>query len=462
MAMAGISMLVAYGPAELPRLHEVSVDGTVVAFAVALSLVAGVLLGLLPMLRFGRRSFAALLRDGGRGSTRGRDRHRVRQLLIVGQVAMALVLLVGSGLMLQSVARLYAVDPGFRIEGLLTAGVSLGDQPDRARAVAFYHSALDEVAGLPGVLSVGASNRLPIYPDGMSGSSIEIESRPRPDHEIPPVAMYQAVTAGYFETLGMPLLEGRAPARDDAERGRTVVWVNETFARQFLDNRAVGERIQIGGTTLEIAGVVGDVRFDLREDVRPTAYLPLHTPAVALDVMHVVIRTTASRASLAPALRAAVGRVDPSVPLTTARTLEDVVASSLARMSFTMTLLGIAASLALVLGVVGLYGVIRYIVSQRTSEIGVRLALGAQPRDVRTMVLRQGVAVALVGVIVGLVAAAMSTRIMASLLFGVSARDPVTFGAVALVLTAVSALATYVPARRAAGIDPLEALREEG
>jgi predicted permease len=329
--------------------------------------------------------------------------------------------------------------------------------------VTFYHRVLDEMAGVPGVAAAGAATSLPVAPTAMSGSSFEIRSRPRPDNEIPAFTMYTAVTAGFFETLGVPLLGGRAPARTDADQGRPVAWVNTTFARQFLADRAIGEWIKIQDTWLEIVGVVGDVRtFGLREDVRPMVYLPLSNTAVALDVMHPVIRTDGAPASLATALRAAVDRVDASVPLTTAQTMKEIIAASQGQASFTMTLLAIAAGVALVLGLVGLYGVISYIVTQRTAEIGVRLALGAEPVMVRVMVLRQGVTVALAGVIVGLVAAWASTRLMASLLFEVSARDPTTFATVALALTVVSALATYLPARRAAGIDPLEALREQG
>jgi putative ABC transport system permease protein len=467
MAAAGIRVLVAHGPAELPRLHEVSVDGAVLLFTAALILLSGLVLGAVPVLSSGRRSLTTLLRDGGRGNTSGRDPHRVRRLLIVGQVAAALVLLVASGLILRSVVRLYSVNPGFSSKGLLTAGVSLGTGANRVRASMFYQRVLDEVGAIPGVVSVGATTSLPIEANNLNGSNFAVQSRPRADDAIPPVAMYNAVTAGYFETLMMPLVAGRTPVRADAEQGRPVAWVNETFARRFLDNHAVGERIQIGEdkTWLEIVGVVGDVRtFGLREDIRPMVYLPLNTsvPAVKLDVVHIVARTRGEPASLVSALRAAVTRVNPSVPLTAARTMDEIVASSLARLSFTLTLLVIAAAVALVLGVVGLYGVISYIVTRRTSEIGVRLALGAQPGDVRAMILRQGLSVALVGVAVGLIAASALANLLASLLFEISARDPVTFGAVALVVTSVSALASYVPARRAAGIDPARALREEG
>ncbi len=463
MAGRATRLLVAYGPAQLPRLHEVRMDTTVFAFALVLSVLSALVLGVLPTLGITRRSLAALVREGGRGSTAGRRRHRVRQLLIVAQVAMALVLLVGSGLLLRSAARLNAVDPGFRVEGLLTAGVSLGAQSDRARAVVFYHRVLDEMAKVPGVAAVGAASSLPIEPGSLNGYGFAIRSRPRPDSEIPPSTMVTAVTAGYFETLGVPLLDGRAPERSDADQGRPVAWVNKAFARRFLDDRAIGEGLEIQDRWLEIVGIVGDLpTFGLREDIRPMVYVPLGDRAVGLDVVQAVVRTGGAPGSLVTGLRQAVDRVDASVPLTAARTMSDIIAGSLAQASFTMLLLAIAAGVALVLGVVGLYGVISYIVTQRTAEIGVRLALGAEPARVRAMVLRQGVTVALAGVVVGLVAASAATRLMASLLFEVSARDPVTFATAAAALIAVSALATYVPARRAAGIDPLNALRDQG
>jgi putative ABC transport system permease protein len=460
IAAGGTRLLVAYGPAQLPRLHEVRMDVTVVLVAIALTVSSAVALGMLPMLKFARRSFAMVIREPGRAVTAGRDRHRVRKLLIAAQVAMAVVLLVGSGLMLRSAARLRAVDPGFRADGLLVAGVSLGAERDRARAVAFYHQALDELARVPGVASVGGATSLPISATGLNGANFALKSRPASGQTVPPFTMYVAVTAGFFETLGVPLVEGRLPDRMDSERGRAVAWVNSAFARQFLDGRAVGESIQIQDTWLEIAGVVGDVRtMGLREDPRPMVYVTPGTASVGLDILLAVIRTDAAPAALAPALRAAVDRVDASVPLTTTRTMNDIVAASVAQASFTLALLAIAAGIALVLGVVGLYGAISYIVADRAAEIGIRVALGASPAAVRAMVLRQGVGVALAGVVVGLAVSSLTTRLMASLLFEIPARDPATFAAVAVTLLVVSAVATWLPARRAAGIDPLHALR---
>ena len=289
---------------------------------------------------------------------------------------MALVLMIGSGLLLRTAARLYRVHPGLVIENLLTAGVSVGAR-DRERAVVSYHRILDEVAGLPGVTSVGAANILPFEATRMSGSSVGLRSHSPAHTDIRPIARYKAVTTGYFETLRMPILEGRAPVRADAGHNRPVAWVNETFVRELLAERTLGERLTVEGRALEIVGVVGDVReFGLREEVRPTAYLPPGViPSVGHGIMYVVARTATAVAPSASAIRAAVDRADPSVPMTTVRTMDQIVGASLAPMRFTMTLLVIAATVALLLAIIGLYAVTRYIVSQGTR--GVRLALGA-------------------------------------------------------------------------------------
>jgi putative ABC transport system permease protein len=330
----------------------------------------------------------------------------------------------------------------------------------------FYQRVVETIAALPGVTSVGAGTSLPIAATRMNGSSFDVQSRPRADDQIKPVTMYHAVMTGYFETLGIRLIEGRLPERADADPSRRVAWVNQTFARSFLDGRAIGERIRIGDdqTWLDIVGVVGDVRtFGLREEIRPMTYLPLGTsvPNVDLGVMQIVVATTGDPASLAPLLRPALDRVDRSMPLTTTRTMSEVVSSSLAQMSLTITLVTLAALIALALGAVGLYGVISYVVSQRTAEIGVRMALGARPSDVRALVLRQGLSVVVAGMAVGLVVAAAASQVLTSLLFEVSARDPVTFAGVAALLLAVSTAAIYPPVQRAVAIDPVRAFRED-
>lgn len=467
LAWAGVGLLVANGPADLPRLREVGIDGRVLGFALLLSVIASLLLALVPLARYAGVSFASLLREGGRGNTAGRERHRARKALITAQVALALVLLVGSGLMLRSVARLRSVDPGFDVDGVLTAAVSLGGA-ERARAIGFYQRVLDEIGTIPGVVTAGAANSIPLSPRGYNGSNFTIESQPPAEGALPPVAMYAVVTPGFLEAIGVPLEAGRAPERRDHEGGAPVIWVNHTFATQFLGgtSSALGQRVRFGGDTVfaEIVGVVGDVRtFGLREEIRPMAYMPMTTAneTVSMEVMTFAIRTERDPATLIGAVRQAVQRVDPTVPVASARSMEEVLAASLAETAFTTTLLAIAALVALLLGVIGLYGVVSYVVGQRTQEIGVRMALGARPGDVRSMVLRDGISVTVLGVGLGLVGAAAASRLLETLLFGVSSRDPITFAGVALLLTVVSIFATWLPARRAAAVDPLVALRSE-
>lgn len=465
LAAIGVRLLVASEAAQLPRLHEVTVDGVTLVFAAALSLFAALVFGALPLPRFLRAWTGSVLRDG-RGDTGSRERHRARNALIVGQVALALVLLTSSGLMVRSLQRLSAVDPGFRTDNVLTVGVSLGDRAGRQEAALFYQRVVDEVASLHGVRTAGASNSLPISVVSINGSSFEVESRPRAEDAVEPVVMYTAATPGFFEALGIPIVRGRTIERRDHETSSPVVWVNETFARRFLGDEPLGERIRISvdSTWLQVAGVVGDVRtFGLDEDVRSMAYLPMTTTVngVNLSSMMLALHTTGDPSALAPAVRHAIERVAPEIPLTTMRTMKSIVDRSLAERSFTMTVLAIAALVALLLGAVGLYGVISYVASQRTREIGLRIALGALPSQVRARFVRQGLGVVAAGLVIGLAAALALTRLLGALLFEVSATDPLSFIVAIAVLTAVSLLAMYLPARRASSIDPQEALRTE-
>lgn len=464
LAAFGVRALIAAAPAELPRIQEVSVDASVLLFAFVLSVVAGLLFGLLPLPQQLRAPLQQLVRDG-RGSA-GRDRQRMRKTLIVAQIALALVLLTGSMLMLRSFERLRNVDPGVNPDGVLTLGVSVGDGVGRLQAAQLYQRMTGEAAALPGVTSAGVVNALPLDPEGMNGGSFELESRPRAEDEIPQVAFYSAISAGYFEAIGTTLLQGRSIERADTEERRSVVWVSESFARDFLDGKALGERVRFDSVSgwMEIVGVVRDVRtFGLREPIRPMVYVPMTEPIGTMQVasMTLVLRTTGDPASLAPAARAAVQRTEPNVPITTARTMAAVVRESMADTAFTTTVLMIAAVVALLLGAIGLYGVIGYVVTQRTQEIGVRIAIGARPEQVRTMVLREGLVLALVGIVIGTAAAAALTRGLESVLYEVNRLDPLTFVVVPLVLLLTSALAAWVPARRAAAIAPLEALRSE-
>ncbi|HEU5208579.1 MAG TPA: ABC transporter permease [Longimicrobiales bacterium] len=464
LAAFGVRALIAAAPAELPRIQEVSVDASVLLFALVLSVVAGLLFGLLPLPQQLRAPLQQLVRDG-RGSA-GRDRQRMRKTLIVAQIALALVLLTGSMLMLRSFERLRNVDPGVNPDGVLTLGVSVGDGVDRLQAAQLYQRMTAEAAALPGVTSAGVVNALPLDPEGMNGGSFELESRPRAEDEIPQVAFYSAISAGYFEAIGTTLLQGRSIERADTEERRSVVWVSESFARDFLDGKALGERVRFDSVSdwMEIVGVVRDVRtFGLREPIRPMVYVPMTEPIGTMQVasMTLVLRTTGDPAALAPAARAAVQRAEPNVPITTARTMAAVIRESMADTAFTTTILMIAAVVALLLGAIGLYGVIGYVVTQRTQEIGVRIAIGARPEQVRTMVLREGLVLALIGIVIGTAAAAALTRGLERVLYEVNRLDPLTFVVVPLVLLLTSALAAWVPARRAAAIAPLEALRSE-
>jgi putative ABC transport system permease protein len=371
------------------------------------------------------------------------------------------VLLVGAGLLLKSVTRLAAVDPGFEADGLVTVGVSLGRGVTRGDAIARYRRLFDELARVPGVSAIGAAGALPLGATGLTGSSFEIRSRPAGANGASLSTMYTPVMPGYFETLGVPLVEGRLPMSSDTDQRREVAWVNKAFAREFLPADAVGASIRLREEWLEIVGVVGDLRMSgFAEEAQPMVYVPLTNPAARFEMMYAVIRTPGSPAALSSLLRAAAARVDGSVPVTI-RTAEDIVSVSLAQATFTVMLVTIAAGLGLLLGIVGLYGAISYIAAQRTAEIGMRLALGATPTAVCAMVLRQGLTVSLGGIIVGLAAAWSLARFVASLLFEVSAYDPGTYGAVVFLVLAVTMLATYVPARKAAGIDPVQALRED-
>lgn len=467
VAWVGVDMLVTRGPQDLPRLHEIAVDGTTLSFAAGLSLLAALLFGSLPLARFARGTMAALLRDGGRANTHGRERHRTRNGLVAAQLALALVLLVGSGLMSRSFQALRSVDVGVDPTDLLTVGMSLGEGVANAEAARFYQQVADEVAALPGVVSVGLSTFVPVGGGSSNGGSFFIESKPRDDAALPPVAMYKPIGADYLEATGQKLVAGRALTRADWEGGAPVVLVNQTFADTHLDGDPIGQGIKWDRDAefARVVGVVADAReVNLRDDPGPWAYLPMVVGEWGypeLDRASLFVRTRPGIAVPDGAIRDIVTRLDPSVPLTAVRTMDDVMAEELAATSFTMILLGIASGLALFLGSIGLFGVISYVVSQRTREIGVRVALGAQGGDIRGMVLLQSAKVAAVGVTLGLVGAAALTRLLGSVLYGISALDPFSFALAPTVLLVVAFTATWIPARRASKVDPMEALRSE-
>ena len=472
LASGGVRLLLSVG--DLPRSSEVSVDTSSLLLAALLSVVAGLAFGAIPMTRYAGSRFAGILRDGSRGNTGGRERHRARNLLVAAQLALGLVLLVGSGLMLRSFAHLRALDLGIEPDGVLTMGLNLNQGADPEAAARYFQDAADRVAALPGVAMVGITTNLPLASGGSNGGSFYIQSKPRAEDALPPVAMFRAVGPSYFASLGIPVLDGRDVERRDWEEARPVVWVNKEFETTYLDGDAIGEHIKWSGADgdedgwAEVVGVVGDVReFGLKdEDLRPNAYLPLRvTEAANIEIESAFLTIKAASGveptSLLAGARAAVRELDAQVPITATRTMEEIVAEAMESTSITMTILGVATAMALFLGAIGLAGVISYVVGQRTREIGVRVALGARSTDVSGMVMRQSMVVTGAGAVLGLVGALGLTRLMEAVLFEVSATDPATFVIAPVVLVSVSLLATWLPARRAARVNPMEALRAE-
>ena len=459
-------------------MNEIGIDSTVLLFTFGISIFSGVLFGLFPLFKYGRMSLTAALKEGGRGGSEGRERHRARSFLVVVQIALALVLLVGSGLMIRSFQAMRKVNPGFvNPEDVLTIRLSIPsaevEKPEQV--VSMHRQIMERVAAIPGVDSIGLSSSVTM--DGWdSNDPIWVEDFPLPEGQLPPIRRYKWIGENYFETVGNPVLAGRALTWNDVETRAHVVVVTENLAREYWGEpaKAIGKRVRQSfdktpGPWREIVGVVGN-EHDNGVSEKPTAivYWPMLVEnfwtqeVFAQRSMVYAIRTRRlGTTTFLDEVRAAVWSVNPNLPLANVRTLEEILENSMARTSFTLVMLAIAAGVALVLGAVGIYGVISYSVSQRTREIGVRMALGAARRDVNRLVLQEGVPLILMGLALGLVAALGLTRLMAALLFGVSPIDPVTFASVSLTLAAIALLASYLPARRAAGMDPTEALRWE-
>lgn len=475
VAWGGVEALLRWGPQDLPRMHEIGITLPVLAFAGAVSVASGLLLGAIPMVRYAGRGFSLMLRDGNRTSTDGRGRHRARNVLVVSQLALALVLLVGSGLMFRSLLAIRAVDLGFETENRLVVGMSVGQNVETLAAAQFYGGVIERVKALPGVVSAGFSSGVPLHRNNWSGGSFEVEGEERPENAPPRVMFYQPISAGYPDALGHRLVEGRAMSPREWQSGARVAWVN-TYARDvLLDGRALGKRITWGASDdederiyAEIVGVYDNWKAsDVTDEEGGIAFVPMVVPGwdyPELTSGELVVHTAdgMSATSLVPAVRGIVADLDPSVPITQTLTMDEVVSRSLADRSITLVMLAIATGVAVFLGTIGLFGVISYVVGQRRREIGVRIALGAEAGTVSGLVVRQGIGVVVVGIAVGLVGAFFLTRVLDSVLYtGVSPTDPLTFGGASLLLLAVSLLATWLPARRAARIDPIEALRAE-
>ena len=475
LAYAALKLLVSIGPANLPRLESISIDPAVLLFTLAISLVAGLLFGLIPVFKYAGPRLNAALRQGGRNSSDGRERHRARSVLVVVQVALALVLLIGSGLMIRTVRALKQVPPGFtQPEQILTLHVSIPDAevPKPEQAARTYNNILEKVAAIPGVTAVGLTNSITM--DGNTDNDpIFAADKSYADGQVPAMRRHKFISPGFFKAMGNPLLAGRDLTWTDIYETRRVVLVSESLARELWRDpaAALGKQVRENPKApwREVVGVVGNERDD-GADHKATAivYWPMMLrdfwgqPLIVQRGQAFAIRSTRTgSASLLNEVRRAVWSVNPDLPIAGVRTMQEVYDRSMARTAFTLVMLSIAAGMALLLGIVGIYGVISYAVSQRTREIGIRIALGAPPQSVRQMFVREGLLMTAIGVVCGLAAAAGLTRLMKALLFEVSPLDPATYCAVSLVLAAAALLASYIPARRATTIEPVEALRVE-
>ncbi|MGD8319764.1 MAG: ABC transporter permease [Gemmatimonadota bacterium] len=471
IAWVGVKGLLALNPVSIPRVDEIGIDGSVLLFTAAISVFSGLLFGLFPVLGYARRDLSGALKEGGRASTTGRERHRARSALVVAQVALALVLLVGSGLMARSFSAMRHIDPGFDAVNRLTFRLSLptAEYPDAATTRVFYRRLMERMAAIPGVESAALTSAVPLT-DHKSASPMEAEEHPVPEGALGPLVNVRQVSPGYFEAMGIELAQGRDLTWDAAGDGVRSVVVNETLARNLWPGEnAVGKRIRGQGEEnplWEVVGVAHDVRFE-RLNVEPEAlvYMPLVTgrpesPSPVRSVA-VVLHVGGDPSSYVAAARGALREVAPRLPLVDPRSMASVQRDAMASTSFTALLLGIAAAIALLLGSVGIYGVISYVVSRRTPEIGVRMALGAPAANVLREVIGQGMALAGTGVLVGLLGAWAVSRVLSSLLYGVTANDPVTYAATATGLVLIALVASWLPARRAARVDPVVALRSE-
>ena len=475
LAVAGVRLLVAFGPETLPRLGEVQLDWIAVAFNIVVAALTALLFGTLPLFRGPR--VAAALHQGAR-TIAGRGGHLLRHTLMGAQVALALVLLVASGLLLRSFDALRAIDPAFDPASALSFRIGLppAAYPRQPAIAATQQAILDRVASLPGVRAATASTCLPLGDDGTRFTSVvRVQGRVLPPGTLSAATSSCAVAAKYFETMGTSIVRGRTIEPDDVARGEPVAVINQALAKAYFgDEDPLGQRVTLGPPRntrwLTIVGIARNtpVRALAEATPMPQLYLPMTIARagelpVAPDagLMHFVVRGDVEPTSLLPAVRRAIKTVDQDLALSQVRTLQDILDRASAQAAFTMTLLAIAAVIALLLGIVGIYGVTAYVVTQRTAEIGVRLALGATPQNVAGLIVRQSGAVAAAGVAAGLAIAFASARVVSSLLYGVSPHDPAVFTGTAVTLLLVALIACWLPATRAARLNPLDALRAD-
>jgi putative ABC transport system permease protein len=465
LATAATRLLLSVNPTTLPPMFDARVDAGVLAFSLAVSLVTGVLFGLLPALDGSSANLYESLKDSGRGNSGGRASGRVRKTLVVAQVALALILLTGAGLLIRSFGELTRVTLGFDPQGVVTAGLrAAGDQyEDPVRVNAFYDGVIDDLSHAPGVTAVGAVSDLPTR--GGSGTALRIEGEQNDEARLPELT-YLSVRGDFFKALRIPIIAGRGyDARDRPDIPETTI-INETTAKRFFPKGdAVGRRIRIGpdpnGTWMTIIGVAGDFHSEgLDTPVKPTLYAN-HRHEAWMRSMSLVMRTSRTAADAGALIRRAIRARDPSLAVRDVETLNGVVGGSLASRRFALGLATCFALIALTLAAVGIYGVLAYNVANRTREFGVRIALGASSSRVVSLVVRQGVVASLVGIVAGLVGALLGARLLSGMLFGVTTLDVRTYGSVVLLVFIVAMIACIVPALRATRVDPLTSMRAD-
>lgn len=467
IATWGVDALVALSPPNLIGAAQVGVSLPALAFTLGVSILTGVIFGILPALEASRTDANEALKETGRGNTRSRRSRRARAAFVVAQIALALVLLVGAGLMIRSFTRLVAVDPGFDPKNLLTLHIQLPPRKykEDPQVVNFYRQATEQLASLPGVSSTSVANYLPFYTGLGARTSLAIEGQPTPERGKRPSTDVRVTDENYFRTLGIPVLQGRTFTPQEATEDRHTIVINESFARKYFPGEnPLGKRIAVNmmdnPPMNEIIGVVADAKYDkLDAETFPMVYWT--HPQLTYSEMTIVVRTDGDPHALATPARRVIQSIDPAQPVSDVRTMENWMGESVARARFGTLLLMVFACIALLLALVGIYGVTAYSVTQRTHEIGIRIALGAQGSDVLRLIVGHGMRLALIGVAVGVGGALLLTRVLKSLLFGVSPTDLATFISVASLLTLVALLACYLPARRAMRVDPMRALRAE-
>jgi putative ABC transport system permease protein len=462
IAYWGLKLLLRMAPEGIPRVQNVSIDLGALVFTIGVTLFTGLLFGLLPAFHAWRPDLTEALKDGGRGGSEGRGRQRLRGALVVAEIAISLMLLVGAGLLIKSFIRLQGVSAGFDSANVLTTGIGLpgSKYSDDARRTQFFSQLLESLATLPGVQAAAVTQSLPITSDFVLG--FVVQGRPLYKPGEGPSTNYYSVSPDYFKAMGIRLIRGRLFDHRDVAGSPRIAIINETMAKKyFVDEDPIGKRIHVTNgpeTFREIVGIVADVRqYGLDQPVPAQTYEPFFQ--APFNGVTLVARTDGEPLKLSAAVRSKVLAIDKDQPVSTFRTMEQIVANSIASRRFSMLLFGIFAALAMILAAVGIYGVMSYSVSQRRQEIGIRVALGASSRDVVNLIVRHGMLLAGLGVVIGLIAAFAASRVISTLLFGVSATDPLVFIAIPLLLAVVAFLACLLPARRATKVDPITALR---